>query len=404
MNPRFRILLALLALFMGIFLIASQTLAAKPIAQISSSEGEVIIQSDTKIFRVTELGLTLKDGDRIQTKQGEAKIVFNDGAVMKIMPFTNTIIQEREEKSGFWIFKTKKMARRITCFVGKLWFKTGASKRKNYLQTPTAVCGIRGSEGNIGFDNINTYINMYTGEAKVMGKVMRGFFANPGIDAATKSRVYQSLARAYTIYRRAEATMRTLDLARARVEAIKVIKKAAIELQRNPDDTVRKEAQVASNVAAADIAVGEAKIAVEQLIEAEASDADIQIAMNALGHSQAQAAAASKAADSTYIDGILDPGRIDKAIADTAIAAEKAKVAAQWATSIRDQIVPPEEVAPEEIPPEDVPPEEMPPEEAPADEVPREEAVPEELLPEVALPDTEASEQEVYWEEASPSQ
>ena len=109
MKPGFGILLVFVALFMGFFLFAFQTFAAKPIAQISGFEGEVIVQSDTKSFRVTELGLTLKDGDRIQTKQGEAKIVFNDGAVIKIMSFASTIIQERKEKgNGQTLLATRK--------------------------------------------------------------------------------------------------------------------------------------------------------------------------------------------------------------------------------------------------------------------------------------------------------
>jgi len=347
MNPRFRILPLFLTLFIGVSFLASQTDAAKPIAQISSYKGEVLIQSDTKIIRVTQIGLALNDGDRIQTKQGEVKITFNDGAVIKIRPFSNTMIQEREEKSGFWIFKTKKAVRRITCFIGKLWFKAGVSKRKNYLQTPTAVCGVRGSDGDIGFDNVNTYLNMYTGEAEVVGKVMRGFFADPGIDAATKSRVYESLVKAYGKTQEAEATGKAVDLAQARVEALQVVSAASTVLaENNPDTAVAGEAQVAANVAAANIAAGEAQVAVEQLIEAGASDADINTAQTAANSTQAQAAIANEAANEIYVDGVLDPGRLDDAITDTATAAENAQSAAEGATSLRDEVVPTTEAPP----------------------------------------------------------
>ena len=152
MNTRSRIPFIILILVMGAFFIAPPADAAEPIAKISSFKGEVVLQSGSNISDVTEIGLPLMEGDRIQTKDGEVEITFNDGAVMKVSPFTSTMIQEREEEKGWWIFKTKKAVRRLTIFVGKVWLKSGVSKRKNYLQTPTAVCGLRGTTvfgGNI---------------------------------------------------------------------------------------------------------------------------------------------------------------------------------------------------------------------------------------------------------------
>ena len=121
------------ALFAGLSFCSSQSIAAIPIAKISSFKGEVIIQADTKFRKVTQIGQELNDGDRIQTKQGEAQITFNDGAVMKVRPFTNASIREGEEESGFWVFKTKKPVRRVTCFVGKLWLKSGFLNPDNLL-------------------------------------------------------------------------------------------------------------------------------------------------------------------------------------------------------------------------------------------------------------------------------
>ena len=145
MNTRPRIPFIILIILMGAFFIAPPADAAEPIAKISSFKGEVILQSGPIISDVTEIRLPLMEGDRIQTKDGEVEITFNDGAVMKVSPFTSAMIQEREEESGWWIFKTKKAVRRVTIFVGKIWLKSGVSKRKNFLQTPTAVCGLRGS-------------------------------------------------------------------------------------------------------------------------------------------------------------------------------------------------------------------------------------------------------------------
>jgi len=266
MNPRFKVLLFLI-LLISVFFFNQNASAAIPVAKISSLRGEVIVQSDAKIIKVTEVGYVLNAGDRVQTKDGEVQITFNDGAIMKVNPFTSTMIQEREEESGFWLFKTKKMVRRITCFVGKLWFKTGVSKRKNYLQTPTAVCGLRGSDGDIGFDNINTYLNMYTGKADIVGKVIKGFFKAPGIDAATRNRVYQTLIVAHKTIEEAKVTKKAVDMAKARVEALKVVKVAATELEKNPDKRVAKEAKIVATAADAILAAAEVKVVVEEIKE-----------------------------------------------------------------------------------------------------------------------------------------
>ena len=382
------------------FLFAYQAAASEPIAQIFSFKGEVIIQSGTDIFRLTQVAFVLKDGDRIQTKDGEVTVKFSDGAVMKIRPFSNVVLQEREEKGGFWIFKTKRAVRRITCFIGKMWFKSGISKRRNYLQTPTAVCGVRGSELEGGYNNVDSLLNVISGIVDKVGTWKEGAFADPGSAAAFKSKVYQSVTKAMSISEKAKTTRKAIDLAKARVEALRVVKEAASELKKNPDKNIAREAQVVANVAAANIAAGEAGVAVEQLREAGAPEADIQNAQASADNAQEQAAAAVEAANAVYEEGVFDPGRLDEAAEETEIAAESAQSFAEEAATIAEEVAPLEEVVPEEeAPPEEVAPEEVPPEEvAPPEEVPAE------APPEIPVPDTETTEQEVYQEEASPSQ
>ena len=365
---------------------------ARPIAQISGFEGEVVVQSGTKILRFAQAGLRLDNGDRIQTGQGEVQVLFNDGAVMKIRPFSSAMIQERDEKTGFQIFKTRKEVRRITCFTGKLRFKSGASKRRNYLQTPNAVCELRGSEGDLGYDHTNTLLNMHTGEADILGKVIRGFFADPGMMAATKSRVYRALTRAHETTERAKETGKSVDLAKARVAALRVIREAATALQRNPDRNIAREAKVAANVADANIAAGDADVAVEQLLEAGAPARDIERARAAANRAQAQATATHEVADDLYLEGVLEPGRLDEVIKKTETLAELAQVAAREAISIWAKVAPPEEIPLEEELAEEESLEEA------AFEVPPE-------VPFVAPPPyTETTEQEVYQRESSASQ
>jgi hypothetical protein len=174
--------------------------AIASIAKVTSFKGEVIVASGGQVDKVTAPGLVLKSGDIVQTKDGEVQIAFNDGAVMKVNPYTKTMIQEAKEQRGTWLFKTTEKARRVTCYVGKLWFKSGASGTKNYLQSPTAVAGLRGSDGDLGYDpaRLVTLLNMYSGEAAVVGNVIRGFFESPGASAAQKSAVYQKLEQAYS--------------------------------------------------------------------------------------------------------------------------------------------------------------------------------------------------------------
>jgi hypothetical protein len=250
MDTRSRALLVFLVLCIGVFLFTSQTYAAaSPIAKVSSFTGEALIQSDTNVFRVTKIGQILNDGDRIQTKDGEVQITFNDGALMKIRPFTNTMIQEREEKSGFWLFKTKKLVRRMTVFVGKLWFKSGVSKRKIFLQTPTAVCGVRGSELEAGFNNVQSLLNVIAGLVDKVGPWREGPFADPGAVEAFKNKVYTALAKAQEMLEKAKATGDPEDLAKAQAAALDVVIDAAEVLKTNPDPTVAGEAEKAGEKA-----------------------------------------------------------------------------------------------------------------------------------------------------------
>ena len=249
MNSRSKSLIVFLVLCMGIFFLNSQAYAAKPIAKVSSFSGEAFMKSDINVFRVTRIGQVLYDGDFIQTKEGEVQITFNDGALMKIRPFTNTMIQEREEKGGFWLFKTKTLVRRMTIFVGKLWFKSGVSKRKNVLQTPTAVCGIRGSVVEAGYDNVESLLNVIEGQVGKVGQWTEGTFADPGAVAAWKSKVYAAVAKAQEMIDKAKATGDPKALADAQKAALDVVIDAAEVLKTNPDPAVAGEAEKAGDAA-----------------------------------------------------------------------------------------------------------------------------------------------------------
>jgi len=270
------VLAVLLLLPVWLCLLTVPSEAGATIAKVKSFTGDVIIQSGEEITKLKQVNHVLNNGDYIMTKQGEAEVIFDDGAVMKLNPFSKTMVQEREEESGVWLFKTKKAARRVTVFVGKLWFKSGVSDKRNFLQTPTAVCGLRGSDGDFGFNptTLQTFLNMYSGEAAVVGSVIKGFFDNPGASAAQKSAVYQALAKAYEKTVQAQTSGKVIDQAQAKVEALQVAVEAASSLQANPDATVKNEAAVAAATASASLAAASATVTVEQLKEVKNQAAD----------------------------------------------------------------------------------------------------------------------------------
>jgi hypothetical protein len=179
----------------------------------------------------------LNEGDRIQTKDGLAEITFEDGSVLKMSPFTSVMIQEREEERG-WLLKTRSTVRRVSVFVGKLWFSSGTSHRTNILQTPTAVCGLRGSVAEIGYDNVSSFLNVISGGSDTIGAFMKGFFENPGVDAALKNLAYQSLVAAGQVYGQAEQTGAALDKLKAELKGLEALKAAAEALRGSPDRTV----------------------------------------------------------------------------------------------------------------------------------------------------------------------
>jgi len=238
--------------------------AEAAIAKITGVKGAVIVNQAGNVSDVTAPGLALNDGDQLLTKEGEAQVTFNDGAILKMQPYTKTMIQERKETRGT-LFKATENARRLTCYTGKLWFKSGASKTKNYLQSPTAVAGLRGTDADFGFnpERMQTLLNMYSGQAAVIGNVIRGFFQNPGVSAAQKSQVYQNLEKAYAVTVETKKAnenpaltqeQKTINTAVAKVEALQVVEQAAqILVQSNPDPVAKTQAQATAQVVTATI-------------------------------------------------------------------------------------------------------------------------------------------------------
>lgn len=213
--------------------------AAETVAKVTSVTGEAFIQTGTTTI-VIKTGQAIISGDKIQTRDGEVKLVFTDGALMTINPFSTAMIQERVEESGLWVFKTKKLVRRMTAFVGKLNFKSGASKRDNYLQTPTAVCGLRGSEVDFGYNNAVSLLYLISGAINTYGTAWAtGPFANPGAAAALQNSVYQKLNNTVTQVNKAYESGNADDKALATLNVYELAKLVGDLLKNNPDPNVQ---------------------------------------------------------------------------------------------------------------------------------------------------------------------
>ena len=243
MNRRSGTALVLAFLCLALFAVLGSAHAATPIARISQFKGEVLIVSSEQVLKVTREGQPVNDGDSVQTGNGEAHLTFSDGALMIVRPYTNTVIQEVEEQRGWFLSKTKDWVRRITCQVGNLWFKSGASGKKNYLQSPTAVCGLRGSVSEFGYNNVMTYVREIEGGADLAGPVQRvteDFFKKLQAEAqnsAVQNPVYNKLNDAYNRTVQAEKTGTALDQAEARVATLEAVKLSIDSILTNPNLT-----------------------------------------------------------------------------------------------------------------------------------------------------------------------
>lgn len=230
-----------LILLAGMLIFVLPAMAAVPVAKVTSFKGEVVIQSGIDIVNVSQVGQALKNGDRVLTKQGEAEITFADGALLKMRPFTVNMIQEREEEGGFLFFKTKDLVRRVTCFIGKFSFKSGASKRKNFVQSPTAVCGLRGTlvdeavaESGRMTERVREGATERQGDVAAgnpAAVVIRNPYANP---------VFSSTATAANLNTTAQTPTQK---ARVKLVAANATKEVGVSLQNNPSPVVKQDAQ-----------------------------------------------------------------------------------------------------------------------------------------------------------------
>jgi hypothetical protein len=177
--------------------VASSAHALTPVAKITGFEGEVVLLSG-KVFKDIRVGRILHHDDWIQTEKGEVVIEFNDGAVLKVREYSSIVIRERMEQpdSGS---RTKRLVRRISCFVGALIFKRGKKKDDNYLQAPLSLAGVRGTQLGVGAPDEVT-IDWESGPVgDIFGDIKVGAVPSPAREIWAASPCVRALLKAFRI-------------------------------------------------------------------------------------------------------------------------------------------------------------------------------------------------------------
>lgn len=232
--------------------------ADESIGSVKSFNGTVRLMSGNDITDITKVGQEIKSTDRIQTEDGTVEIKFKDGAVLKVDPFSVIGVTERTEEKGIF-FKSKEDARRLTANTGTAFFKSGKdSTKKNYLQTPTAVCGLRGTAGSWG----NDCIKLIEGSYKKNGNISDREPTRNTAQNAFKNAVFQALQQAAAAKKRAGDTPN----ATVKKSILKVKQLVSQELLKNPDPVVRQMSKAENAIAKSMIKVIEVQ---ERVAEAQ---------------------------------------------------------------------------------------------------------------------------------------
>ncbi len=143
----------------------------KLLGRITFCSGHVEIKRAKQTdWKRAVLSLPVFFGDHIRTRdKGQATITYRDKSILKIRPNThiglNTIISPVENKNSTLLF------------FGRIWNKvrkTVVKRRRFEVQTPTAVCGVRGTEFEAAsYEDGTMIVRVDTGEVEVNNEIDR---------------------------------------------------------------------------------------------------------------------------------------------------------------------------------------------------------------------------------------
>ncbi len=136
------IVIALLALLLLLPLLAQ----AAPVGKFTSIEGAVDVTSPGKEAIKANLGDSLNVGDIIRTKsKSKSEVTFLDGTVLRIAESSRLRVsefaQQQEQRTAILNLFRGKIQNIVKTLAG-----ASAEKSKYEIHTPTAVCGVRGTQ------------------------------------------------------------------------------------------------------------------------------------------------------------------------------------------------------------------------------------------------------------------
>ena len=137
----------------------------EPLGKITYLKGRFQVKKkDSRIWSGAAIGMNVFYGDAVRTGDaGEGVITLVDDSFIKVHSKSqivmNTIISPLEKKNS------------VLVFFGRVWSKISkkAMQRKIFeVQTPTAVCGVRGTDFETGaYEDGTTLVRVNTGEVSI---------------------------------------------------------------------------------------------------------------------------------------------------------------------------------------------------------------------------------------------
>ena len=280
-----KIFLVLFIASLSILLSAPAFAAVNPIAKLSAFSGTLLIKSQGEWGVEPSVDLPLYMDDKVVIKDGSATITFDDGAVMELKQNSNLHIYTKEKEGGL-LQKTRVVQRRFRLMLGKMLFKMGKSNNENILETPTMVCGLRGTAGTLSIAADGTPYIQFTegGPSYTIGDFISGIAEDVPAEIADMNPAQRAVfvaaaaaSQAKNAAAAAQAAAGTPQAAQAQAQAAYNAAKAAelaaaevkvqaqILIASNPDPEVIE--QVNEAVSEADSAIEESQEAQRESID-----------------------------------------------------------------------------------------------------------------------------------------
>lgn len=193
-------------------------MALNVVASIKQKIGEVTILRESRTL-AGRTGLILKDQDTVTTsRNGKVTIIFRDGSEIRLFQNTTFKIERTRESDG----NQRGFFNRFRLKLGSFWGKFARSRQRTTIQTPTATCGIKGtnvsffeSPEGLGISLSNGLVELRNETERMMltpGKMVQGIQRQGSIKDKVKDIPYRLMLKAETSLEVPETGTRTVTL------------------------------------------------------------------------------------------------------------------------------------------------------------------------------------------------